>query len=62
MIQITEVEGEEGVSEVVAEVDTENGMIGGEAIPGVYQGVEVEVGIGDLSRGKEDIRLLNQDP
>jgi hypothetical protein len=62
MIRITEVEGEEGVSEVVVEEDTEKGMIGGEAIPGVYLGVGVEVGIDDLLRGKEDIRLLNQDP
>jgi hypothetical protein len=62
MIRITEVEGEGGDTEVVVEEDVEKGMIGGEAIPGVYQGVGVEVGIDDLSIGKEDIRLLNQDP
>ena len=62
MIRITEVEGEEGVSGVVEGEDIGKGMIGGEVIPGVYLGVGVGVGTDDLSRGKEDIRLLNQDP
>jgi hypothetical protein len=62
MIQTTEVEGEGGVSGDEEGEDIEKEMIGGEVILGVYLGVGVEVGIDDLLRGKEDIRLLNQDP
>jgi hypothetical protein len=62
MILITEVEGEAGDSGDEEGEEEGIGMIGGEVIPGVYLGVGVEVGIDDLLRGKEDIRLLNQDP
>jgi hypothetical protein len=62
MILITEVEVEGGGLEDEEGEGIEKGMIGGEVIPGVCLGVGVEVGIDDLSRGKEDIRLLNQDP
>ena len=62
MIRITEGEVEGGCSG-----DEEGGGIGrgtieGEVILGACRGVGVEVGIDDLLRGKEDIRLLNQDP
>jgi hypothetical protein len=62
MIRIIEVEDEEGVLGDEEGEGIGKGMIGGEAILGVYLGVGVEVGIDDLLRGKEDIRLLNQDP
>jgi hypothetical protein len=62
MIRITEVEGEEEGLEDEEEEDIGRGTIGGEVIRGVCLGVGVEVGIDDLSRGKEDIHLLNQDP
>ena len=62
MIRITEVEVEEGVSGDEEGEVTGRGTIGEEVIPGVFLAVGVEVGIDDQLRGKEDIRLLNQDP
>jgi hypothetical protein len=62
MIRTTEVEVEGEGSGDEEEEDIGKGMTGGGVIPGVYLGVGVEVGIDDLLRGKEDIRLLNQDP
>ena len=61
MIRITEVEVEGGVSGDEEGEGIGKGMTGEEVIPGVYLEVGVEVGIDDQLRGKEDIRLLNQD-